>query len=67
MSKQTVYLAVDFTINEGKLAAFESIAQEMVAGSGKEAGTLGYEWFLSADRNRLYRGEGQARARSGRG
>ncbi len=52
MSKQTVYLAVDFTINEGKLAAFESIAQEMVAGSGKEAGTLGYEWFLSADRKR---------------
>jgi len=50
--KETVRLAVDFTINEGKLAAFESIAQEMVAGSQKEAGTLGYEWFLSADRKR---------------
>ena len=52
MSKHTVYLAVDFTINEGKLDAFESIAREMVAGTQKEAGTLGYEWYLSADRKR---------------
>jgi len=39
MPKQTVYLAVDLTINEGKLDAFESIAQAMVAGSQKEPGT----------------------------
>ena len=52
MPKQTVYLAVDLTINEGKLDAFESIAQAMVAGSQKEPGTLGYEFFLSADRKR---------------
>ena len=52
MSKQTVYLAVDLTINEGKLDAFEGIAQEMVTGSQKEPGTVGYEWFLSADRKR---------------
>jgi quinol monooxygenase YgiN len=52
MAKQTVYLEVDCTINEGKLDAFESIAQAMVAGSQKEPGTLGYEWFLSADRKR---------------
>jgi quinol monooxygenase YgiN len=52
MVKQTVYLAVDFTINEGKRDAFEDIAQEMVTGSQKEPGTLGYEWFLSADRKR---------------
>jgi quinol monooxygenase YgiN len=52
MAKQTVYLALDLIINEGKLDAFESIAQAMVAGSEKEPGTLGYEWFLSADRKR---------------
>jgi quinol monooxygenase YgiN len=52
MSKQTVYLAVDFTINEGMLDAFEGIAQEMVTGTQKEPGALGYEWFLSADRKK---------------
>lgn len=52
MSKQTVYLAVDFAINEGQLDAFESIAQAMVAGTQKEPGALGYEWYLSADRKR---------------
>jgi quinol monooxygenase YgiN len=52
MVKQTVYLAVDFTINEGKRDVFEGIAREMVAGSQKEPGTLGYEWFLSADGTR---------------
>jgi quinol monooxygenase YgiN len=52
MVKETVRLAVDLTINEGKLAAFDGIAQEMVEESRKEPGTLGYEWFLSADRKR---------------
>src|SRR5271167_1538414 len=52
VSKQTVYLAVDFTINEGKLDAFEGIAQEMVAGTQKEPGALGYEWYVSADRKK---------------
>jgi quinol monooxygenase YgiN len=49
MSKQTVHLAVDLIINEGKLDAFESIAQAMVAGTQKEPGALSYEWYLSAD------------------
>jgi quinol monooxygenase YgiN len=52
MSRQTVYLALDLILNEGKLDAFESIAQAMVEGSQKEPGTLGYEWFLSADHKR---------------
>jgi quinol monooxygenase YgiN len=52
MAKQTARLAVDLTINDGKLDAFEAIAQEMVSGSQKEPGTLGYEWFLSADRKK---------------
>jgi quinol monooxygenase YgiN len=52
MAKQTVYLALDLIISDGKLDAFESIAQAMVEGSHKEPGTVGYEWFLSADRKR---------------
>jgi quinol monooxygenase YgiN len=52
MGQETVLVAVDLTINEGKLDAFEGIAQQMVAGSQNEPGTLGYEWFLSADQKR---------------
>jgi quinol monooxygenase YgiN len=36
----------------GERDAFEGIAQAMVASSQKEPSTLGYEWFLSADRRR---------------
>jgi quinol monooxygenase YgiN len=50
MSKQTVGLVVDLTIQEGNFNAFESVAQEMIAGSQKEPGTLAYEWYLSGDR-----------------
>jgi quinol monooxygenase YgiN len=52
MVKQTVLLAVDLIIKDGKLDEFEGIAQEMVAGTQKEPGTLGYDWFLSADRKK---------------
>ena len=38
MTKQTVGLAVDLTINDGKLDAFEAIAQEMVDGAQNEPG-----------------------------
>jgi quinol monooxygenase YgiN len=52
MSRSTVHLKVEFAINEGKADAFESMAQEMIAGSLKEPGTLGYDFFLSSDRKR---------------
>jgi quinol monooxygenase YgiN len=52
MAANTVHLTVDLVINEGKLEAFEDIARSMVAGSQKEPGTIGYEWFLSTDRKR---------------
>jgi quinol monooxygenase YgiN len=52
MVTQTVRLAVDLAINEGRLDAFERIMQAMVVVSQKEPGTLGYEWFLNADRRR---------------
>lgn len=51
MSKQ-VLLNVSLTIREGKLDAFQAIAQEMVEASRKESGTLGYEWYLSSDGKR---------------
>jgi quinol monooxygenase YgiN len=52
MSKGTVRFNVDLTINEGKLEAFQAIAQTMIDGTQKELGALGYEWHLSADRKR---------------
>jgi len=50
MVNHIVRLAVDLTISEGRLDAFQEIARVMVAGSQKEPGTLEYEWYLSADR-----------------
>lgn len=52
MAAQTVYVLVELTIHEGMLDAFEGVAQQMIAGSQKEPGTLGYEWHLSEDRRR---------------
>ena len=50
VSTQTVHLIVELTIYEEKFGAFEGIAQEMVAASQNEPGTLGYDWYLSSDR-----------------
>jgi quinol monooxygenase YgiN len=50
MSKQVVHFTVDFAVNEGKLAEFESTARAMTVGSQKEHGTIGYEWCFSKDR-----------------
>jgi quinol monooxygenase YgiN len=52
MAEHTVRLNVDLTINEGKVDEFAGIVQTMIAGSRKEPGTLGYDWYLSADRKR---------------
>jgi len=52
MAIRALYLVVELTINEGQLDMFRSVAQEMVAGSQRETGTLGYEWYLSADQTR---------------
>ena len=51
MSMQ-VLLNVSLTIHQGRLNEFQAIAREMVESSRKEPGTLGYEWFLSADGKR---------------
>lgn len=52
MATDSVRFTVDLSIHEGKLGDFESTAQEMIERSQKEPGTLGYDWFLSADRTR---------------
>ena len=52
MVQHTVRFTVDLAINEGKFDEFERVAQEMIAGSEKEPGTLGYDWCLSGDRRR---------------
>ena len=52
MVKHTVRFTVDLTINAEKFKEFEGIAQAMIAGSEKEPGALGYDWFLSGDRKR---------------
>ncbi len=49
MVKQVVRLTVSLVVNDGQLDAFKSIAQSMTAVSKAEPGTLGFEWFSSAD------------------
>jgi quinol monooxygenase YgiN len=49
MGAQTVHFVVDLNIHEGKLAAFDETAKAMIAGTKKEPGALGYEWYVSRD------------------
>jgi quinol monooxygenase YgiN len=49
MAKQEVRFTVDFTIYAEKLEEFKTIAQAMITATGKEQGTLGYDWFFSSD------------------
>jgi quinol monooxygenase YgiN len=53
MVEQVVRVTVDLTVKEGKLDELLSIAETMTAGSRKEPGTLGYEWFSSGDKKRF--------------
>ena len=49
MTEQVVRLTVDLIPNEGQIEAFKSLAETMTEVSRNEPGTLGYEWFASAD------------------
>jgi len=49
MAKQTVCSLSISRSTRAKRDAFEAIAQEMVAGSQKESGTLGYDGSGAAD------------------
>jgi quinol monooxygenase YgiN len=50
MVEQVVRLTVNFSVTDAQMSAFKSIALEMTEGAKSEPGTLGYEWFVSADR-----------------
>jgi quinol monooxygenase YgiN len=54
MSKQAVQFNVRLSINDGKFDVFEGIARAMTAGTLKEKGALGYEWYLSGDRKHCH-------------
>ena len=53
MVKQVVRLTVNFVVSGEHLEEFKSIAQAMTAVTKSEPGTLGYEWFASADGKRF--------------
>ena len=54
MSKQAVQFHVRLSVNDGKFDVFEGIARKMIAGTQKEPGALGYEWYLSRDRKKCH-------------
>lgn len=53
MVEQVIRLSVSLTPHEGKAEEFKRIAEAMTAGTKAEPGTLGYEWFASADGKRF--------------
>jgi len=40
---------VELTIAEGHRDAFHAVAREMIGGTSKEPGALGYNWYLRRD------------------
>jgi quinol monooxygenase YgiN len=52
MNRNVVRLAVEMTVNAGQLEAFKAVARTMTEKTDSEPGTLGYEWFSSADGSR---------------
>jgi len=54
MSKHTVQFNVKLTVNDGQFEVFERIARAMIAGTEKEPGALGYEWYVSGDRKQCH-------------
>jgi quinol monooxygenase YgiN len=52
MAKTSVHVLVELTIYEEKFDQFEATAQQMLAASREESGTLGYDFYLSSDRRR---------------
>lgn len=53
MLEQVVRLTVNFSVSQENLDAFRAVAAEMTEGTNAEPGTLGYEWFVSADGKRF--------------
>jgi quinol monooxygenase YgiN len=53
MVEQIVRLTVSMSVSDEQMSAFKRIAAEMTEGTKPEPGTLGYEWFVSADGKRF--------------
>jgi quinol monooxygenase YgiN len=49
MVEKVVRLTVSFSVSAAKMNDFKSIAAQMTDGTKSEPGTVGYEWFVSAD------------------
>jgi quinol monooxygenase YgiN len=45
----SIYWILEVAIHPGKLTDFKAVARDLIAATQSEAGTLGYEWHLSAD------------------
>ena len=52
MPKPGVYFIVDLAIREGKLEAFQTIAENMVEGTQQEPGALAYEFYFDSAQER---------------
>src|SRR5271165_5604296 len=50
MTSKIVRFTVSLSIADGKLEAFEKIAEVMLAATRSEPGALGYDWYVSGDR-----------------
>jgi quinol monooxygenase YgiN len=53
MVEKVVRLTVSFKVSAEQMNAFKTIAATMTEGTRPESGTLGYEWFVSADGQRF--------------
>jgi len=45
---------IELAVKDGALDSFTELREEMVAGSSPEPGTLGYEWYISADQGTVH-------------
>jgi quinol monooxygenase YgiN len=50
MASKLVRFSVSLSIADGKLEAFEKLAEAMLAATRSNPGALGFDWYLSSDR-----------------
>jgi quinol monooxygenase YgiN len=50
MDKKIVRFSVSLSIADGKLEAFEKLAEAMLVATRSNPGALGFDWYLSSDR-----------------
>jgi quinol monooxygenase YgiN len=52
MDSKVVRFSVSLSIADGRLEAFEKLAEAMLAATRSNPGALGFDWYLSGDRRR---------------